>query len=40
MKLYQPLQERFLASVDCIVASSPNYVASSQTLKNIRIKRW
>ena len=22
MKLYQPLQERFLASVDCIVASS------------------
>ncbi len=33
MKLYQPLQERFLASVDCIVASSPNYVASSQTLK-------
>ncbi|EEY9430225.1 glycosyl transferase family 1, partial [Escherichia coli] len=33
MKLYQPLQERFLSGVDCIVASSPNYVASSQTLK-------
>lgn len=33
MKLYQPLQHRFLSSVDCIVASSPNYVASSQTLQ-------
>ncbi|WP_157940471.1 glycosyltransferase, partial [Escherichia coli] len=33
MKLYQPLQERFLSGVDCIVASSPNYVASSRTLK-------
>jgi len=33
MKLYQPLQEQFLSSVDCIVASSPNYVASSQTLQ-------
>lgn len=40
MKLYQPLQERFLSGVDCIVASSPNYMASSQTLKNIWIKRW
>lgn len=38
MKLYQPLQERFLASVDCIVASSPNYVASSQTLKKYQDK--
>lgn len=38
MKLYQPLQERFLANVDCIVASSPNYVASSQTLKKYQDK--
>ncbi|CCG29192.1 Glycosyltransferase [Klebsiella aerogenes EA1509E] len=38
MKLYQPLQQRFLASVDCIVASSPNYVASSQTLKKYQDK--
>ena len=40
MKLYQPLQERFLASVDCIVASSPNYVASSQTLKKYQDKSF
>lgn len=33
MKLYQPLKQYFLSSVDCIVASSPNYVASSQTLQ-------
>ena len=40
MKLSQPLQERFLASVDCIVASSPNYVASSQTLKKYQDKSF
>ena len=38
MKLYKPLQDRFLASVDCIVASSPNYVASSQVLQNYKDK--
>ncbi|RFU91373.1 MULTISPECIES: glycosyltransferase [Citrobacter] len=38
MKLYQPLQEQFLAKVNCIVASSPNYVASSQTLQKYQDK--
>src|SRR3546814_1288639 len=32
LKLYQPLQRRFLASVDRIVAESPNYAASSPVL--------
>ncbi|SDO51771.1 glycosyltransferase family 4 protein [Pseudomonas jinjuensis] len=30
--LYQPMMHRFLKSVDCIVASSPNYVATSPVL--------
>lgn len=33
MRLYKPLRKRFLDSVDCIVASSPNYAASSSTLQ-------
>ena len=32
LKLYQPLMSRFLGSVDRIVATSPNYAASSDTL--------
>ncbi|KOR00564.1 glycosyltransferase family 4 protein [Pluralibacter gergoviae] len=38
MTFYKPLQEKFLSSVDCIVASSPNYVASSQTLQKYQNK--
>lgn len=37
-KLYQPLMNRFLSSVDCIVASSPNYVASSPVLSRFKDK--
>ena len=32
LKLYQPLKKRFLASVDSIVATSPNYFATSDVL--------
>lgn len=32
LKFYQPLQSRFLKSVDRIVASSPNYLQSSKVL--------
>jgi len=32
LKLYRPLMERFLAKVDIIVATSPNYVESSPVL--------
>lgn len=32
LKLYRPLKRRFLASVDCIVATSPNYLATSDVL--------
>lgn len=32
LKLYRPLKHRFLNSVDCIVATSPNYLASSSVL--------
>lgn len=38
LKLYQPLMNRFLSSVDCIVASSPNYVQSSPVLSRFRDK--
>ncbi|WP_449123551.1 glycosyltransferase family 4 protein [Pseudomonas sp. MPG01] len=38
LKLYQPLMRRFLSSVDCIVASSPNYAQSSPVLKKFRDK--
>ena len=33
LKLYRPLMTRFLASTSCIVASSPNYLATSDVLK-------
>jgi len=33
LKLYEPLRNRFLASVDRIVATSPNYLESSDVLK-------
>lgn len=33
LKLYSPLMERFLDSVNCIVAASPNYVNTSSTLQ-------
>ena len=32
LKLYRPLQNRFLASMDRIVATSPNYLATSNVL--------
>lgn len=32
LKLYRPLKQRFLASVDCIVATSPNYLKTSNVL--------
>lgn len=32
LKLYRPLKQRFLASVDHIVATSPNYLATSDVL--------
>ena len=38
LKLYQPLQQRFLASVDRIVATSPNYLATSHVLDRYRDK--
>lgn len=33
LKLYEPLMRRFLGSVDVIVATSPNYLATSNVLK-------
>lgn len=33
LKIYQPLKARFLASMDRIVATSPNYAASSDVLE-------
>ena len=38
LKLYRPLQQRFLASVDHIVATSPNYVATSPVLNRFSDK--
>lgn len=37
-RLYSPLMNRFLNSVDCIVAASPNYVESSPVLKKFSSK--
>lgn len=34
LKLYQPLMDQFLRSVDVIVATSPNYLVSSNTLQD------
>jgi rhamnosyl/mannosyltransferase len=36
--LYQPLMERFLRSVDRIVCTSPNYLATSRTLQEFKDK--
>ena len=33
LRLYRPLKNRFLKSVDAIVATSPNYLASSEVLE-------
>jgi glycosyltransferase involved in cell wall biosynthesis len=38
LRLYQPLMHRFLGSVDSIVATSPNYLASSTVLDRYRDK--
>lgn len=38
LKLYRPLRDRFLASVDRIVATSPNYMASSDVLSRFADK--
>jgi rhamnosyl/mannosyltransferase len=38
LRLYQPLQNRFLQSVDAIVATSPNYLGSSTVLDRYRDK--
>ena len=38
LKLYQPLMNKFLGSVDHIVATSPNYLKSSKVLERFRDK--
>lgn len=38
LRLYRPLMRRFLGSVDAIVATSPNYLASSAVLAQYRAK--
>jgi rhamnosyl/mannosyltransferase len=38
LRLYRPLKQRFLASVDAIVATSPNYLASSDVLQRFADK--
>lgn len=38
LKIYRPLKKRFLASVDKIVATSPNYLATSPVLNRYRDK--
>jgi len=38
LKLYAPLRSRFLADVDRIVATSPNYLATSDVLERYRDK--
>jgi len=38
LRLYEPLQHRFLQSVDTIVATSPNYLGSSAVLDRYRDK--
>lgn len=38
LKLYRPLKNKFLASVDRIVATSPNYLATSNVLKKFSNK--
>lgn len=38
LRLYWPLMQSFLGSVDHIVATSPNYLATSQVLKSFRAR--
>ena len=38
LRVYRPLKQRFLADVDRIVASSPNYLATSDVLKQFPSK--
>jgi rhamnosyl/mannosyltransferase len=38
LRLYRPLMNRFLGSVDHIVATSPNYLASSEVLQRFKSK--
>lgn len=38
LKIYQPLKRKFLQHVDRIVATSPNYMASSEILNSFRDK--
>jgi len=38
MNLYRPIRNRFLSSVDKIVATSPNYLASSEVLQKYQEK--
>ena len=38
LKCYQPLMKKFLASTDAIVATSPNYVATSPVLSSLTEK--
>jgi glycosyltransferase involved in cell wall biosynthesis len=38
LRMYRPLRDAFLKSVDCIVATSPNYLATSDVLNNFREK--
>ena len=38
LRLYKPLKQRFLGSVDAIVATSPNYMESSEVLARYRDK--
>jgi rhamnosyl/mannosyltransferase len=38
LQFYKPLRDRFLASVDKIVATSPNYLATSDVLQRYRDK--
>ncbi|WP_306308099.1 glycosyltransferase [Citrobacter youngae] len=37
-RLYSPLMNRFLSSVDCIVAASPNYAKTSTVLQKFESK--
>ncbi len=38
LKVYRPLMNKFLSSVDRIVATSPNYLATSPVLKKLKSK--
>ena len=38
LRFYRPLMHRVLASADCILAASPNYVQSSETLRRFEEK--